>query len=426
MPQLEQVADSFVLEDHSKSSSSSGPGLAHGDKKTFETGGITASVDWTGTPIVTLGWTGLEEPLHSDLPYRSYVVDGPGIAHYTRHDRDALHVGLGEVAAPMDLTARSFKIDATDCFGYEPYKTSPMYKHMPFLVKATPQGSSWSVGAEVDGLWGFYKVYRQDYGGLDEYLIVGKTMKDIVRSYAELVGFPLLAPKWAFGYLSGGYKYTMQDDPPAHQYLLDFADKLKEHDIPFAPKVRNVFNWNKHRFPDPEDFLAKYHALGIRLLSNIKPFILASHPDFEMLKGAQGIVQTRMGADTNPACKTLEEDDYRGLEIFPPKGSSHGNTFRSAWYEDDGLSIKPDITRFEVAYSSTEEKVVVEVTVPSSDKFVPAWTEIAMILPVGDNRHLISASGAFLERIEDDASGRRRYVLPQVTRSEGVEVNGYH
>ncbi|KAF4550594.1 putative glycosyl hydrolases family 31 protein 2 [Elsinoe fawcettii] len=774
-----------------------------GSKQTFEAGGITASVDWSGSPIVSLGWTGSDEPLHSDLPYRSYAVDGQGVAHYTRHDREALHVGLGEVAAPMDLTARNFKIDATDCFGYEPYKTSPMYKHMPFLVKATPKGcvaivsssysrASWSVGAEVDGLWGFYKVYRQDYGGLEEYLIVGKTLKDIVRSYAELVGFPLLAPKWAFGYLSGGYKYTMQDDPPANQYLLDFANKLKEHDIPcsghqmssgysiseVAPKVRNVFTWNKHRFPDPEAFLAQYHALGIRLLSNIKPFILASHPDFEKLKAAKGMftnpktndmayvrlwsagggesdvgghldftcpttyewwrngvrrlreqgvdamwndnneytlpndtwqmsladspspssapnavglwgramqtelmgkasyqglldaepgirpfvltrsatigtmrwccsswsgdnmtswegmkganaigltagvsllhqyghdiggfegpqpspelllrwvqigiygprfaincfktskednsrgeviepwmypeitadirkaikrryeilpyiyslgleshkfasppqrwigwgyeqdpevwskrlkrgeeqfwfgdallvggvyepgvdvadvylprkngeghdygyvnlnapfeyhasgqwvkisspwknhipvlakvgsavpvgksVQTRMAADTNPACKTLEEDDYRGLEIFPPKGSSHGTTFMSSWYEDDGLSIKPDITRFECTYSSTEEKITVEVTVPTDDKFVPVWKEVTIILPMGDERHVVSgATGMILEKLDSDESGRRRYRLPGVSKV-GTVVNGYH
>jgi len=50
------------------------------------------------------------------------------------------------------------------------------------------------------------KVYRQDFGGLAEYLIIGKTLKDVVRTYAELVGFPLLVPRWAFGYLAGGMK----------------------------------------------------------------------------------------------------------------------------------------------------------------------------------------------------------------------------
>lgn len=284
--------------------------------KTVKVGDVTASVDWANTPVVKLSWTDDDDkednkPLYRDLPLRSYVADGPGIAHYTEHDREALHVGLGEKRAPMDLSGRQFELSATDCFGYDVYNSDPLYKHIPLLVKATPSGcvaifstthgrGSWAVGSEIDGLWGHFKVYRQDYGGLEQYLIVGKTLKEIVRSYAELVGFPLLVPRWAYGYISGGYKYTMLDDPPAHQALIDFAEKLKEHDIPCSahqmssgysiaqtePKVRNVFTWNRYRFPDPEAWIKKFHGYGIRLLSNIKPFLLEAHPDFQKLVDA--------------------------------------------------------------------------------------------------------------------------------------------
>ncbi|KAG2418411.1 alpha-glucosidase precursor [Aspergillus terreus] len=282
-------------------------------QKTIEVGGVTASVEWAHTPVVSLSWTGEDKPLHRDLPLRSYVADADGIAYYSEHDRNALHVGLGEKRAPMDLSGRHFQLSATDSFGYDVYNTDPLYKHIPLLIKATPKGcvaifstthgrGSWSVGSEVDGLWGHFKVYRQDYGGLEQYMIVGKTLRDVVRSYAELVGFPLLVPRWAYGYISGGYKYTMLDEPPAHQALIEFADKLKEHGIPCSahqmssgysiaetePKVRNVFTWNKYRFPNPEEWTAKYHARGIRLLSNIKPFLLASHPDFQKLVDGNG------------------------------------------------------------------------------------------------------------------------------------------
>ena len=280
----------------------------------IEVDDVRATVDWSNSPVISLGWRDSEEILHSDLSFRSYVIDGLGIAHYTQHDRKALHVGLGEKSAPMDLTARQFQISATDCFGYEAYATDPMYKHMPLLIKATPAGcvamvstshsrGSWSVGSEIDGLWGHFKIYRQDYGGLEEYLIVGQTLKDVVHSYAELTGFPLLSPRWAYGYVSGGYRYTALDNPPAHQALLEFAEKLKEHDIPCSahqmssgysiaetePRVRNVFTWNKHRFPDPEKWIAQYHAQGIRLLTNIKPFVLGSHPDYDYLVKNNGL-----------------------------------------------------------------------------------------------------------------------------------------
>src|SRR5215469_3497295 len=42
------------------------------------------------------------------------------------------------------------------------------------------------------------------------------------------------------------------------------------------------------------------------------------------------------GEKENPA--SLPPDDYRAVEIFPPRGSSHGKTYMNTWYEDDGVS----------------------------------------------------------------------------------------
>lgn len=269
---------------------------------------VKATVDWSGAPIVSLQLSGQDKPIHRDLDFRSYCVDSTGVAHYTRYKRDTLHVGLGEKAAPMNLSNRQFVLSATDCFGYDVYRTDPLYKHIPLLINATPDGcvgifstshsrGTYSVGSEIDGLWGHFKVYRQDYGGLEEYLLVGKTIQDVVRLYADLVGYPKLVPRWAFGYIAGGMKYSMLDEPRASEALMDFAAKLKTHDIPCSafqmssgytvaetePKTRNVFTWNKHRFPDPEGFVAKYHEEGIRIIANVKPYVLASHPEYAKL-----------------------------------------------------------------------------------------------------------------------------------------------
>ncbi|PVH76098.1 glycoside hydrolase family 31 protein [Cadophora sp. DSE1049] len=276
--------------------------------KTINVGGVTATVDWSGPPLVSLQLDGQSAPIHRDLDFRSYVAESTGIAHYTRYKRDTLHVGLGEKAAPMNLSNRNFIISATDCFGYDIYRTDPLYKHIPLLINATPEGcvgifstshsrGTYAVGSEIDGLWGHFKVYRQDYGGLEEYLMVGKTVQDVVRIYADLVGYPLLVPRWAFGYIAGGMKYSMLDEPRASDALMDFAAKLKKHDIPCSafqmssgytvaetePKTRNVFTWNHHRFPDPEGFVAKYHEEGIRIIANVKPYVLANHPEYSNL-----------------------------------------------------------------------------------------------------------------------------------------------
>ncbi|KAL7811949.1 glycoside hydrolase family 31 protein [Trichoderma gracile] len=284
--------------------------------KEIKTGIAIATVDWTeSAPLLSISLDGSQNgPLHEDLPHRSYVVDGEGIAHYSRYNKDTLYVGLGEKAAPMNLGGRKFELSATDSFGYDVYHTDPLYKHIPFLINATPSGclatfstshsrGSYSIGAEMDGMWGRYKVYRQDYGGLEEYIIVGKTLRDIVKTYADLAGYPLLVPRWAFGYLSGGMKYSMLDDPPASEALLNLARKMKEHDIPCSayqmssgytvaekpPKTRNVFTWNRHRFSDPESFIKEYHKLGMRLIANVKPYLIGTHPEYEKLKAANAL-----------------------------------------------------------------------------------------------------------------------------------------
>jgi len=280
--------------------------------KSLSVHNVTAKVEWeAGLPIVSLTLAGQTTPIHTDIPHRSYCVDGPGVSHYTRYNHGTLHLGLGEKPAPMDLSNRHFVLSATDSFGYDVYRTDPLYKHIPLLINATPNGcvgvfstsharGFYSVGSEMDGMWGRYKVYRQDYGGLEEYLLVGKTLPDIVRIYADLVGYPLLVPRWAFGYLAGGMKYSMTDNPPASESMMEFARKLKEYDIPCSgmqmssgytvaetePKTRNVFTWNRHRFPDPKGWIDAYHKEGIRIIANVKPYILGNHPEYEKLKAA--------------------------------------------------------------------------------------------------------------------------------------------
>ncbi|KLU86891.1 neutral alpha-glucosidase ab [Magnaporthiopsis poae ATCC 64411] len=282
-----------------------------GDKRRrIEVGDAVVELDWNGdTPLLSVSLAGQDQtPLLQDVPNRGYTVDGDGVAHYTRYNRNTLHVGLGEKAAPMDLSGRRFKLTATDSFGYDAYRTDPLYKHIPLLINATPRGcvatfstsqsrGEYSVGCEMDGMWGFYKVYRQDHGGLEQYVIVGKTLQDVVTTYADvLAGYPLLVPRWAMGYLSGGYKYCMLDSPPAGQALVELALKMKEHGIPCSAyqmssgyhvdKVRHVFNWNRHRFPDPEAWIKEQHRLGVRLIANVKPYVIASHPDYQRLRDA--------------------------------------------------------------------------------------------------------------------------------------------
>jgi alpha-glucosidase (family GH31 glycosyl hydrolase) len=284
-----------------------GPGDA---SRSIRAGQVKADVEWsTGAPVVSLFLDGVDGVVLKDLPFRSYALDGPGVAHYSVYQKDTLHVGLGEKAAPMDLSGRGFQITASDTFGYDAYRTDPLYKHIPLLLHVTEQAcvgifstshsrGSWSIGSEIDGMWGHYKVYRQAFGGLEEYTIVGRTVAEVVRSYAGLVGFPLLVPRYMMGYIGGGMKYSMEDDPRGCDSILNFIRNCEKHDMPCSafqmssgytvaetePKTRNVMTWNRHRFPDPRAFTRECHEHGVRLLANVKPYVLANHPNYPELE----------------------------------------------------------------------------------------------------------------------------------------------
>lgn len=65
-----------------------------------------------------------------------------------------------------------------------------------------------------------------DYGGLEEYILVESDIQELVRRYVNSVGCPRLVPRWAFGYIAGGMKYSMLDEPRACDALMSFAKKI--------------------------------------------------------------------------------------------------------------------------------------------------------------------------------------------------------
>ena len=48
---------------------------------------------------------------------------------------------------------------------------------------------------------------------MEEYLVAGQTVAEVVQLYAGLVGFPLPVPRYMMGYVGGGMRYSMLDEP---------------------------------------------------------------------------------------------------------------------------------------------------------------------------------------------------------------------
>lgn len=115
-------------------------------------------------------------------------------------------------------------------------------------------------------------------------------------------------------------------------------------------------------------------------------------------------------AQQSNAASFLEDDDYRGIEIFPPRSNSHGKVFSTSWLEDDGFSQRPQISRFTIHYSSTEEKITVDLTGrDKSSSYIPAWSSLDVILPHGDKRYVVNGVGKPLLCVGRCPKGRQIY-----------------
>lgn len=160
--------------------------------------------------------------LLSDIHTRSYALTEHGIMRHWSMDRTALHLGLGEKAAPIDLTYRSFTFHGTDAAYYDAYNSDPLYKHTPYLIVAprpkegvvapstyaiyhpTNSNVTWDLNRHNDEPWTKFKTYTQDWGGLEEWVLIGKGVKEVTRTFAEVVGRPKLIGRDWLGYLASG------------------------------------------------------------------------------------------------------------------------------------------------------------------------------------------------------------------------------
>jgi alpha-glucosidase (family GH31 glycosyl hydrolase) len=119
-------------------------------------------------------------------------------------------------------------------------------------------------------------------------------------------------------------------------------------------------------------------------------------------------IQTRSPGDHRFPSHNVVEDDYRAVEIFPPKGDS-GSTYSYTWYEDDGISARPDITKFTLRYSSTLEKVSVEFG--KEGDFIPQWKDLGIIIPVGDARTVVMGSSGAACKRSQESRGRQVFMF---------------
>ena len=116
-------------------------------------------------------------------------------------------------------------------------------------------------------------------------------------------------------------------------------------------------------------------------------------------------MQTRSTGDHRFPSANVVEDDFRAVEIFPPRVAS-AKTYEYVWYEDDGISASPDISKFILKYFSAADKITVELKKEPGNKYMPVWKALHIILPAGDDRVVVARNGGVVETVAKYKRGR--------------------
>lgn len=279
--------------------------------------------------------------VHRDLPERSFIKDDNNRSfHYSTMTDYNNFYGFGEKSGELNKFRRRMRMHNVDSLGWSAKKSDPLYKHIPFYIDFNTQtdiacgmfynnsyDSVFDMDSEHSNYWHRYSYYACDGGDLDVFFIGGPTIKKVVEHYTDLTGKSAMMPKASLGYMGSTMFYTeLKED--SDQAIIDFVDTCKENGIPCDgfflssgytsgdDNRRYVFNWNKKRFPNPQDFVNELKKRGVLLAPNIKPGMLTKHPLTKQFEDNDAFIKT-------PDGKSSITDKYWG-------GQAHFVDFTSA------------------------------------------------------------------------------------------------
>ena len=252
--------------------------------------------------------------IHEDLPEIGYREDPNGRRiHSVRISPRDHFYGFGEKTGSLDKAGEHLRMTQGDSIGYDPEKTDGMYKHVPFYIRLSEDGTqaagyfyhttsfcSFDLGKALNNYRPRNAAFSADAGDIDLFFIAGPEIKDVIQRYTYLTGRPAMLPKAALGYL-GSSMYYAELPEKCDEGILKFTDLAQKEGIPMdgfqlssgycsveteEGIKRCTFTWNDDRFPDPSRFFEKMGERGIAVSANVKPGMLLVHPLMQEMQDA--------------------------------------------------------------------------------------------------------------------------------------------
>jgi alpha-D-xyloside xylohydrolase len=251
-----------------------------------------------------------QDPLPKDVtgrlsapPFGITRHDGRVVATHDTFvcEPDEHFFGFGEKFTNFDKRGQWLEMWNYDAHGVNSERA---YKNVPFFV------SSRGYGMFVDSVAPlrfdmaatnhstFSVIAPED--SLEYYLIVGAEPLEIIRRYSDLVGRPMLPPKWAFGlWVSSGFKADSGEATVAR------ARELREYEIPSDVLHLDCYwqkwgcwsdlEWDADVFREPERMLRDIKSMGFRTCLWINPYIGIESDRFAMAAERGWLLRTPGG-----------------------------------------------------------------------------------------------------------------------------------
>ena len=193
---------------------------------------------------------------------------------------DAVVYGLGDKTGFLNKRHYAYENWNTDDPDPHCDNFKSLYKSINFFMVCSAAGcvgiladntfrTRFDFGKENDG----YYFWSHAGGGLDYYMLPGKTPKEVLRRYLTLTGRSELQQKWVYGFHQSRWSYYSDRE------VLDMVDTMRQKrlpidavhtDIDYMEGFR-VFTFHHQRFSDPKAFTSALAERHVKPVSIIDP-----------------------------------------------------------------------------------------------------------------------------------------------------------
>jgi len=238
--------------------------------------------------------------------------------------------GLGERTGGLDRRGRTWTFWNTDAYdpqfgGWKPMQ-DPLYQSIPLEVHhGLAASAAFGVFTDVTRRMvidlgesaGRDRIEAPGAAGIDQYLLAGPRIADVVDRYTQLTGRPAMPPRWALGFHQSRWGYANSAEVEA------IAARFRELSIPVDALWLDIqhmrgfrsFTFDPNAFPDPAGMIGRLRAKGFRVVAIEDPGIKID-PSWDVYtSGAPHFLRTGDGA-------SYQGTAWPGAAAFPDFSSA--------------------------------------------------------------------------------------------------------